>query len=501
MERDQEALQASTPPEWTLGLWQSWQKRRWNLRDQRRGVNNHRGGAGAIALTSGGGGGDCYRHLRRRAGCSGEEDVEAPRRAWRCGPWWWRCCWVRRAACGSAQITFNATKFVEVTVCNETVVLPCIANHVYAESLKELFVKWKFKGKEFFLYNGARDESRVVNSNFSSAEITPSELLNGHATLRIKKSEAVLGNYTCEITALAREGETIIELRYRVVSWFSPKENILIVIFPILAILLSWGQFGIVTLKYTSNRTNEKTILMFVAGLLLTIVVIIGAIIFIPGEYSIKNASGLGLIVIPTVILILLQYCAFMTAFGMTYFAIAILIIQVLGYILAVVGISLCVSECTPVQGPLLISGLGIIALAELLGLVYMKFVASNQKTIQPPRKAVEEPLNAFKESKGMMNDEVTFNGKTAICTPRPTFFQIPDSIGTTSVAFRGQLEMTGTFALLTSMNRLPSTVGDGAYGDTPPAPTSQQDGNVELSLGMLLTLQGVTTPGSTRHF
>ncbi|PNJ64190.1 CD47 isoform 4, partial [Pongo abelii] len=31
---------------------------------------------------------------------------------------------------------------------------------------------------------------------------------------------------------------------------------------------------------------------------------------------------------------------------------------------------------------------------------------ASNQKTIQPPRKAVEEPLNAFKESKGMMNDE-----------------------------------------------------------------------------------------------
>lgn len=35
------------------------------------------------------------------------------------------------------------------------------------------------------------------------------------------------------------------------VSWFSPNENILIVIFPILAVLLSWGQFGIVS-KYLS---------------------------------------------------------------------------------------------------------------------------------------------------------------------------------------------------------------------------------------------------------
>lgn len=35
-------------------------------------------------------------------------------------------------------------------------------------------------------------------------------------------------------------------------------------------------------------------------------------------------------------------------------------------------------TECTPVHGPLLISGLGIIALAELLGLVYMKFVGKS---------------------------------------------------------------------------------------------------------------------------
>ncbi|XP_023610724.1 leukocyte surface antigen CD47 isoform X5 [Myotis lucifugus] len=234
-----------------------------------------------------------------------------------------------------------------------------------------MFVKWKFRDKYIFFYDGDKNESSP-NSNFSSAFIVPEALLSGIASLKMDKSDAVPGNYTCEVTELTREGETIVELKYRVVSWFSPNENILIVIFPMLAVLLFWGQFGIVS------------------------------------EYSTKRASGLGLIVVPTVILILLQYSVFMIApaIGMSSFSITILILQVLGFVLSVVGLSLCVSECTPMHGPLLISGLGIIALAELLGLVYMKFVASNQRAIQPPRKAVEEPLNAFKESKGMMNDE-----------------------------------------------------------------------------------------------
>ncbi|XP_043450006.1 leukocyte surface antigen CD47 isoform X4 [Prionailurus bengalensis] len=268
-----------------------------------------------------------------------------------------------------------------------------------------MYVKWKFKGKDIFSFDGAVEKTTRDNK-FKSTKIIPQKLLNGIASLEMNKEEAVVGNYTCEVTELSREGETIIELKYRIVSWFSPNENILIVIFPILAVLLSWGQFGIVTLKYKSSLMKEKTILLFVGGLVLTIAVIVGAIVFVPGEYSTKNSCGLGLIVVPTVILILLQYCVFMIGVWMSSFTIAILILQVLGYVLSVVGLSLCVSECTPVNGPLLISGLGIIALAELLGLVYMKLVASNQKTIQPPRKAVEEPLNAFKESKGMMNDE-----------------------------------------------------------------------------------------------
>ncbi|KAM9635934.1 leukocyte surface antigen CD47 isoform 7-T9 [Trichechus inunguis] len=276
---------------------------------------------------------------------------------------------------GSAQITFNITKSAEFTVCNTTVVIPCFATNVETKLLTDLYVKWKFKGKDIFTYDGAQGQSSTPSSGFKSAKITPTELLHGIASLKMKKSDAELGNYTCEVTELTREGETVIELKYRV------------------------------ALKYASDPMKGKTILLFVAGLLLTIVVIVGAILFIPGEYSTKNASGLGLIVIPTVILILLQYFVLMTAFGMTSFAIAILILQVLGFVLAVVGLSLCIPECTPVQGPLLISGLGIIALAELLGLVSMKVVASSQGTIQPPRKAVEEPLNAFKESKGMMND------------------------------------------------------------------------------------------------
>ncbi|KAF3827598.1 hypothetical protein GH733_003084, partial [Mirounga leonina] len=127
-------------------------------------------------------------------------------------------------------------------------------------------------------------------------------------------------------------------------------------------------------IKYKASLVKEKTIL-FVGGLVLTIVVIVGAILFVPGEYSTKNSCGLGLIVIPTVILILLQYCVLIIGVRISPFTIAILILQVLGYVLSVVGLSLCVSECTPVHGPLLISGLGIIALAELLGLVYMKLV------------------------------------------------------------------------------------------------------------------------------
>ncbi|KAM5336611.1 leukocyte surface antigen CD47 isoform 1-T1 [Glossophaga mutica] len=311
------------------------------------------------------------------------------------------------ACCGSAQLTFNSVKSVEYTACNDTVVIPCFVNNVEATDLKEMYLKWHFGKSWIFIYDGDRNLSKH-SAGYSSASIVRLALLKGIASLRMNKKDAVPGNYTCEVTELSREGETVVELKYREVSWFSTNENILIIIFPMLAVLLFWGQFGIVTLKYSSSVTKEKSIFLFIAGIVLTAFVVVGAILLVPGEYSTKKASGLGLIVVPTVILILLQYSIFMIspAVGLSSFSIAILVIQLLGFVLSVVGLSLCVSACSPVHGPLLISGLGVVALAELLGLVYMKFNASDQRTIQPPRKAVEEPLNAFKESKGMMNDE-----------------------------------------------------------------------------------------------
>lgn len=289
------------------------------------------------------------------------------------------CC------CGSAQLLFSKVKSAEFTTCNETVVIPCVVLNVEAQSTEEMYVKWKLNKTYIFIYDGSKNNSSV-ETNFSSAKISLSDLLKGVASLKMDRQQAVVGNYTCEVTELSREGKTVIELKYRVASWFSPNEKILIVIFPILAILLFWGKFGILTLKYKSTRTNKRIILLLVAGLVLTVIVVVGAILLIPGENPVKSASGLGLIVISIGTLILLQYNVFMTAFGMTSFTIAILITQVLGYVLALVGLCLCIMACEPVHGPLLISGLGIIALAELLGLVYMKFVASNQRTIQPPR-------------------------------------------------------------------------------------------------------------------
>ncbi|XP_051047538.1 leukocyte surface antigen CD47 isoform X1 [Phodopus roborovskii] len=289
------------------------------------------------------------------------------------------CC------CGSAQLLLSKIKSVEYTMCNETVVIPCIVLNVETQSTKDMHVQWKLNKTSIFIYDGTKNNS-IVESNITSAKISVSDLLKGDASLKMDRQQAVVGNYTCEVTELSREGKTVIELKYRMASWFSPNEKILIVIFPILAILLFWGKFGILTLKYKSTRTNKRIILLLVAGLVLTVIVVVGAILLIPGENPVKSASGLGLIVISIGTLILLQYNVFMTAFGMTSFTIAILITQVLGYVLALVGLCLCIMACEIVHGPLLISGLGIIALAELLGLVYMKFVASNQRTIQPPR-------------------------------------------------------------------------------------------------------------------
>ncbi|XP_014389852.1 PREDICTED: leukocyte surface antigen CD47-like isoform X4 [Myotis brandtii] len=243
------------------------------------------------------------------------------------------------------QLLFTTIESVDYTICNETLLtIPCLVTNVGAMSLKEMFVKWRLGDKQILFYDGDKNETNPI-SDFPSAYIIPNALLTGDASLMMDKSDAVPGNYTCEVTELTREGETTIELKYHIALWFSANDYVLTIIFPMLAVLLFWGS-DIVTLKYNSNITKEKIIILSVAGLVLSILVIVGAVFFIPGEYSTKRASGLGLIVASTVILILLQISMFLIAPAKRKLPISVilLIVQVLGLLISVVGLSFCVS-------------------------------------------------------------------------------------------------------------------------------------------------------------
>lgn len=115
---------------------------------------------------------------------------------------------------GSAQLLLNKTKLVEYTICNKTVVIPCFVINVGAQSTKEMFVKWKFNGTYIFNYDGSANNS-TAKKNFSSAKIEVSKLLKGDASLQMSKEDVKVGNYTCEVTELSREGETVVEVKYR----------------------------------------------------------------------------------------------------------------------------------------------------------------------------------------------------------------------------------------------------------------------------------------------
>ncbi|XP_036301006.2 leukocyte surface antigen CD47-like [Pipistrellus kuhlii] len=274
-------------------------------------------------------------------------------------------------------LIFTSIKSVIYTDNNKTVLIPCLFTKLAAKSLKEMFVKWKFRDKYILNYDGNKNKSTATRE-FSSAYIIPGALLKGSASLMMNKNQAVPGKYTCEVSELTKEGKTTIDLKY-VVLWLSSNEHTLIIIFPMLAVLMFWGN-GIVILKYNSNITKEKIIILSVTGLILSIFVIVGVILFTPGIYSTMRATGLGLIVVPTIILVLCQTSMFIIApvNGMHYVNIILLAMQALGLSITLAGLSLSVSDCSPVHSSLLISGLVITALVSLLGLVYLIFVGKS---------------------------------------------------------------------------------------------------------------------------
>lgn len=116
---------------------------------------------------------------------------------------------------GSAQLLFRQVKSVEYTKCNDTVVIPCKVTNVEPQSTEEMYVKWRLNNTYIFIYDGSKNNS-TVETNFSSAKISVSDLLKGDASLKMSRTQAIVGNYTCEVTELSREGKTTIELKHRV---------------------------------------------------------------------------------------------------------------------------------------------------------------------------------------------------------------------------------------------------------------------------------------------
>ncbi|XP_053901433.1 leukocyte surface antigen CD47 isoform X2 [Malaclemys terrapin pileata] len=298
---------------------------------------------------------------------------------------------------GSAQLQFNVIKSVEQTICNKTVIIPCIVTNLIQNNIGTMFVKWKLEKKPFFIFRGST-RTMERNESFSSAELESEQnLTSGIASLKISRTQAVQGNYSCEVTESSREGETVIELIYHRMAWFTPVENILIILCMVLAILFYWIQLAVTVSKF---ETRLLKIGLFIAGVVITISAVVGFSLLISDDFKPENQIGLGLIVLPAVILVPCQYFLLQIVYENNLsFAIGVVILESLGYLIAVIGFGLCITACRPKNGAVVIAGLAIMALIALVGLIYA-ILSGYSKKEQPPRKAVEEPLN---DAKGVM--------------------------------------------------------------------------------------------------
>ncbi|KFZ64366.1 Leukocyte surface antigen CD47, partial [Podiceps cristatus] len=271
---------------------------------------------------------------------------------------------------GSAQLTFNVTDVVERTDCNKTVVLPCYVTNLKENNVNIMFVAWKKQGKVIFSFDGAKGEF-FRDPSVPSANLSQADLPKGVASLTLNSAEASAGNYSCEVTESNSEGETRVELRNRSGSWFLLLEMAIIIVLLFLVIILCSAQLSVIALKYEIEPPKKMGII--VAGVILTVAAVVGTVLFVQDGYTVQNQAGLGLIVLPAVILVLLQCCMFQIVFdSLPQATFALIGLQTLGYIIAVVGFTLCVSACPPLHGSVVIAGLAIMAVGNLLSLVYV---------------------------------------------------------------------------------------------------------------------------------
>ncbi|XP_071613745.1 leukocyte surface antigen CD47 isoform X2 [Heliangelus exortis] len=316
---------------------------------------------------------------------------------------------------GSAQLLFNVTDFVEITQCNKTVILPCYVTNLKENSTKVMFVNWKKQEKIIFSFDGEREQFFRDPSVPSANLVSQANLPKGTASLKLSSAEAEPGNYSCQVTESNREGETRVELRNISVvscddeytsapkekrgSWFLLVERAIIIVLLFLVIILCSAQLIVIVLKYEIETSMKMGI--FVAGIIFTVAAVIGTVLFVQDGYAAQNQAGLGLIVIPAVILVPLQYLMFGIVFNsLPQAAYALIALHILGYIIAVVGFALCVSACPPLHGSVVIAGLAIMAIASMLSLADIFIMGSRMKDHPRPGKAAEEPLN---DAKGVM--------------------------------------------------------------------------------------------------
>ncbi|XP_009884736.1 PREDICTED: leukocyte surface antigen CD47 [Charadrius vociferus] len=307
---------------------------------------------------------------------------------------------------------FNVTDVVEKTDCNKTVILPCHVINLKENNADIMFVTWKRQGKRIFSFDGAGRKSLRDPAVPSANLVSEADLPKGVASLRLNSAEAVVGNYSCEVTESNREGETRVELRkYSVVScgeestptpkekcgsWFLLVERAIIIMLLFLVIILCSAQLIVIALKY--EIAPQKRMGVIVAGVISTVAAVVGTVLFVQDGYTAQNQAGLGLIVVPAVILVPLQYFMFGMVFdSLPQATFALIGFQILGYIIAVVGFALCVSACPPIHGSVVVAGLAIMAIASLLSLAYVFIMGSRMKDHPRPGKAVEEPLNELR--------------------------------------------------------------------------------------------------------
>ncbi|NXE92420.1 CD47 protein, partial [Menura novaehollandiae] len=272
---------------------------------------------------------------------------------------------------GSAQLSLVGTDIVEKNDCNETVVLPCYVTNLKENNENVMFVTWKKEGEKIFSYRGGKKDFNT-HPAFSSARLfSQADLVKGVASLMLSSAQATVGNYSCEVTESNREGETKMELRNSSGSWFILVERAVIISLLGLLGVLCAAQFSVIGLKYEIE--SQRKVCVIVALVILAVVAGVGTALFLQDGYTEQNQAGLGLIVIPAVILVPLQYVMFGIVFDSLPQATLVLIgLKLLGYIIAVVGFALCVPACPPLHGSVLIAGLAIMAIASLLSLAYV---------------------------------------------------------------------------------------------------------------------------------